>query len=53
MGRLDYDTTGAIILTNDGEFSNLLTSPKKAKRPKKRLQQAFYMIELGKYNCVA
>lgn len=28
VGRLDYDTTGAIILTNDGEFSNLLTSPK-------------------------
>lgn len=27
VGRLDYDTTGAIILTNDGEFSNLLTSP--------------------------
>lgn len=26
VGRLDYDTTGAIILTNDGEFSNLLTS---------------------------
>lgn len=28
VGRLDYDTTGAIILTNDGEFSNMLTSPK-------------------------
>lgn len=28
VGRLDYDTTGAIILTNDGELSNLLTSPK-------------------------
>lgn len=27
VGRLDYDTTGAIILTNDGEFANLLTSP--------------------------
>lgn len=28
IGRLDYDTTGALILTNDGELSNLLTHPK-------------------------
>ena len=28
VGRLDYDTTGAIILTNDGEFSNYLMHPK-------------------------
>lgn len=28
VGRLDYDTTGALILTNDGDFSNLLTHPK-------------------------
>ena len=28
VGRLDYDTTGAILLTNDGEFSNILTHPK-------------------------
>ena len=27
-GRLDYDTSGAIILTNDGEFAQLLTHPK-------------------------
>ena len=25
IGRLDYDTTGIILLTNDGELSNLLT----------------------------
>lgn len=28
IGRLDYDTSGLLLLTNDGEFSNLLTHPK-------------------------
>jgi len=28
VGRLDYDTTGTLILTNDGELTNLLTHPK-------------------------
>lgn len=28
VGRLDFDTTGAIILTNDGELTNLITHPK-------------------------
>lgn len=28
VGRLDYDTSGMIILTNDGDLTNLLTHPK-------------------------
>ena len=28
VGRLDYDTTGVLILSNDGEFANVMLHPK-------------------------
>lgn len=28
VGRLDYDTSGLLIMSNDGEFINLITHPK-------------------------
>lgn len=50
VGRLDYDTTGLIILTNDGEFANMLMHPKN-KVPKKyvaKLNKALAISDLKK-----
>ncbi len=50
VGRLDYDTTGLIILTNDGELANKLMHPKN-KVPKKyiaKLNKAMAITDLKK-----
>lgn len=41
VGRLDYDTTGVLLLTNDGEFANILTHPKNGIEKE-------YMVKLNK-----
>lgn len=46
VGRLDYDTTGLLILTNDGELTNILTHPKN-NVPKK------YIAKLNRYMDIA
>lgn len=48
VGRLDYDTTGAIILTNDGEFANLLTHPRyETKKTYQALVEGELTVELA------
>lgn len=42
IGRLDYDTSGLLLLTNDGELTNNLTHPKQ-EVPKK------YIARLNRY----
>lgn len=42
IGRLDYDTTGLILLTNDGELANILMHPKFNVEKK-------YVAKLNKY----
>ena len=45
VGRLDYDTTGLIILTNDGELTNILTHPN-SRVPKTYLAKLDREIEM-------
>ena len=42
VGRLDYDTTGALILTNDGELANILMHPKNG------IKKVYYVKMEGK-----
>ena len=46
IGRLDRDTTGIILLTNDGDISNYLTHPKYKKEKK------YYVKSKGKIDTV-
>ena len=48
IGRLDYDTTGLILLTNDGELANLLMHPKN-KVPKTYLAKLNKVFTLEDY----
>ena len=40
VGRLDFDTEGALLLTNDGELANALTHPKN-RVPKRYLAKVY------------
>lgn len=48
IGRLDYDTTGLILLTNDGELTNILTHPN-SKVPKTYLAKLDRVLEMEDY----
>ncbi|MFI3251538.1 MAG: pseudouridine synthase [bacterium] len=49
IGRLDYDTQGLLLLTNDGELANKLISPKSdiEKEYRARVEGLFGMRELS------
>jgi len=46
IGRLDYDTTGLILLTNDGELANVLMHPKH-NAPKKYVAKLNRFFEIS------
>ncbi|WP_322876339.1 pseudouridine synthase [Mycoplasmopsis felis] len=52
VGRLDYDTTGVLIMTNDGELTNKLLHPKYQipRVYRARLNEKLNKIELKKLN---
>lgn len=48
IGRLDYDTTGLILITNDGELTNILTHPN-SRVPKTYLAKLDKQLEMKDY----
>ena len=46
IGRLDYDTTGLLLLTNDGELANVLMHPKH-EAPKKYIAKLNRFFEIS------
>ena len=63
IGRLDYDTTGIILLTNDGEFANTMMKPNSNIKkvyvakingimPKEDLIELKNGIKIDNYKCV-
>lgn len=38
VGRLDYDTSGLLLMTNDGDFANLMTHPRYGIKKKYRAE---------------
>lgn len=45
VGRLDYDTTGLLLVTNDGELTNILTHPN-SRVPKTYLAKLDRILEM-------
>ena len=42
VGRLDYDTEGLLLVTNDGELANKLT------HPRNKIEKTYYVVCRGK-----
>lgn len=49
VGRLDYDTTGLLLLTNDGELTNILTHPN-MEVPKTYLAKLNKILDMEDYH---
>lgn len=51
VGRLDYDTTGLMLLTNDGELTNILTHPN-SQVPKTYLAKLDKIIDMKDFYAI-